>query len=103
MFTAKQSSAEFSLGATNTFGEIPITNAMTNFANNSPVIIDQTVNDLRTGILWDLIKNPKIFKDEKDDIKKSIDDIEQLLKVAHISDSNRLELISYLLRGDTLE
>ena len=51
----------------------------------------------------DIIKNPKLFRGEKDDIKKWIDEIEHLFDVAHIPDSNRLELISYLLRGDALE
>ena len=55
------------------------------------------VNDLRSAIVGDLIKNPKIFKGEKDDVKKWIDDIDHLLDGVHIPDSNRLELISYLL------
>ena len=99
----RQSNAESILGATNTFGEIPDIMSEIDLANNSSITIKQTVNDLRSAIVGDLIKNPKIFRGEKDDVKKWIDEIEHLLDVAHIPDSNRLELTSYLLRGDALE
>ena len=99
----RQSNAESILGATNTFGEIPDITSEIDLANNSSITIKQTVNDLRSAIVGDLIKNPKIFRGEKDDVKKWIDEIEHLLDVAHIPDSNRLELISYLLRSDSLE
>ena len=67
------------------------------------VILDQTINDLRKAIVDNLIKNPKTFRGDKDDVKKWIEEIEHLLDVAHIPESTRLDLISYSLRGDALE
>ncbi|CAF3231890.1 unnamed protein product [Rotaria sp. Silwood2] len=64
---------------------------------------DQTLSDLRKAIVGDLIKNPKTFKGNKDDVNKWIEDIEHLFNIAHIPDSIRLDLISYSLRGDALE
>ena len=55
------------------------------------------------AIVGDLIKNPKTFKGNKDDVNKWIDEIEHLLDIAHIPNAIRLDLISYSLRGDALE
>ncbi|CAF0733174.1 unnamed protein product [Adineta steineri] len=64
---------------------------------------DQTLSDLRKAIVGDLIKNPKTFKGNKDDVNKWFEDIKHLLNIAHISDSIQLDIISYSLRGDALD
>ncbi|CAF1609171.1 unnamed protein product, partial [Adineta ricciae] len=65
--------------------------------------LDQTLNDLRKAIVGDFIKNPKVFKGGKDDVKKWIENIEHLFDLAHLPESIRLDLISYSLRGDALD
>ncbi|CAF1074002.1 unnamed protein product [Adineta steineri] len=64
---------------------------------------DQTLSDLYKAIVGDLIKNPKTFKGNKDDVNKWFEDIEHLLNIAHISDAIRLDIILYSLCGDALE
>ncbi|CAF1359153.1 unnamed protein product [Adineta steineri] len=64
---------------------------------------DQALSDLYKDIVGDLIKNPKTFKGNKDDVNKWFDDIEHLLNITHISDAIRLDIISYSLRGNALE
>ncbi|CAF0818376.1 unnamed protein product [Adineta steineri] len=64
---------------------------------------DQALSDLYKAIVGDLVKNPKTFKGNKDDVNKWFENIEHLLNVAHISDSIRLDIISCSLRGDALE
>ncbi|CAF2820764.1 unnamed protein product [Rotaria sp. Silwood2] len=71
--------------------------------SSSNSLFDLTLNDLRKAIVENLIKNPKIFKGGKDNVKKWIEEIEHLFEVAHIPDSIRLDLISYSLRDDALE
>ncbi|CAF4129264.1 unnamed protein product, partial [Rotaria magnacalcarata] len=65
--------------------------------------LDTITNDLRKAILQDLIKNPKLFRGGKDDVQKWIEDIDHLMEVAHVPDTNRLDLILYSLRGDALQ
>ena len=88
------------IGATNSIGVIPDTTSTTVISDTSINIFDQTTNDLRKAIVGDIIKNPKVFRGAKDDVQKWIEDIEHLFDIAHIPDLNRLDLISYLLRGD---
>lgn len=87
---------------TNSFGE-KYTHTVTSTDNLSSSFHDPTLNDIRKAIVADLIKNPKTFKGAKDDVKKWLEDVEHLFEIAHISDSTRLDLISYSLRGDALE
>jgi hypothetical protein len=91
------------LGTTNILGETQPTKSTNNISCSSTYLPDETISDLRKAVVGDLIKNPRIFKGEKDDVKKWVEDIEHRLDVAHIPDNNRLNLISYLLRGDALE
>ncbi|CAF4995609.1 unnamed protein product, partial [Rotaria sp. Silwood1] len=73
------------------------TNSNTNTSNP-----DDTTSVLRKVLLQNLIKNPKTFQGGKDDVMKWLEDIEHLFDVAHISDTNKLDLISYSLRGEAL-
>ena len=97
------STAIVDVGATNTLGETHATTSVNSSNNLSAFDCDRTLIDLRKAIVADLIRNPKIFKGGKDDVKKWIEDIEHLLEVAHIPESTRLDLISYSLRNDALE
>ena len=58
--------------------------------------------DLRKVIVADFIRNPKIFRGNKDDVTKWLDEIDHLMQTAHVPECNRLDLISYSLRGDAL-
>ena len=91
------------LGVANTIGEKPIVKSAANLDTTSNSICDQTLNDPCKAIVGNSIKNSKIFKGGKDDVNKWIEEIEYLLDLAHIPESVRLDLISYLLRGDALE
>jgi hypothetical protein len=101
-----------SVFSSNTTANIEATNGVGENSAVSSVVVsnssinsdnDRTLSDLRKAIVADFIKNPKTFKGNKDDVNKWIEDIEHLFNVAHISDSIRLDLISYSLRGDALE
>ncbi|CAM4847794.1 unnamed protein product [Rotaria magnacalcarata] len=61
---------------------------------------DPVITDLRTAIVTDFIRNPKIFRGNKDDVTKCLEDIDHLMHIAQVPDTNRLDLISYSLRGD---
>ena len=89
--------------ATNDIGEDSGTKPVVVFDSSTNSESDQTLSDLRKAIVGDLIKNPKTFKGNKDDVNKWIDEIEHLLDIAHIPNAIRLDLISYSLRGDALE
>ncbi|CAF3197337.1 unnamed protein product [Rotaria sp. Silwood2] len=65
--------------------------------------VDSVITDLRKAIVADFIKNPKIFRGYKDDVTKWLEGIDHLMQIAHVPDSNRLDLISYSLRGDALQ
>ncbi|CAF1493690.1 unnamed protein product [Adineta steineri] len=95
--------SESNLGATKLVGELPVTTINTFSLNSSLAQTDPILNDLRKAIVENLIKNPKTFKGEKDDVNKWLEDIEHLLEIAHIPHLTRLDLISYSLRGDALE
>lgn len=97
------SNATAHVEATNTIGESSVLKSIgisNSFINSDS---DQTLSDLRKAIVGDLIKNPKTFKGNQDDVHKWIEDIEHLLEIAQIADPIRLNLISYSLRGDALE
>ncbi|CAF5223737.1 unnamed protein product, partial [Rotaria magnacalcarata] len=64
---------------------------------------DPVINDLRKAIVTDFIKNPKVFRGNKDDVTKWLEEIDHLMQTAHIPIDNRLDLISYALRGDALQ
>ncbi|CAF1674682.1 unnamed protein product, partial [Adineta ricciae] len=51
--------------------------------NSSNSQVDPAINELRKAIVSNLIKNPKTFKGEKDDVKKWLEDIEHLFDIAH--------------------
>ncbi|CAF3807931.1 unnamed protein product [Rotaria magnacalcarata] len=59
---------------------------------------DPVINDLRKAIVTDFIKNPKVFRGNKDDVTKWLEEIDHLMQTAHIPIDNRLDLISYALR-----
>lgn len=65
--------------------------------------LNSVVNDLRKAILTDFIKNPKLFRGNKDDVLKWLEEIDHLMQTAHVPECNRLDLISYSLRGDALQ
>ena len=88
---------------TNNIGENSVAKSAVFFDNSTSSELDQTLSDLRKAIIHDLIKNPKAFKRNKDDVNKWIEEIEHLLDIARIPDDIRLNLISYSLRGDALE
>ncbi|CAF2911701.1 unnamed protein product [Rotaria sp. Silwood2] len=65
--------------------------------------LDSVMTDLRKAIVAGFIKNPKIFGGNKDDVTKWLEEIDHLVQITHVPDSNRLDLISYSLRGDALQ
>ncbi|CAF1551552.1 unnamed protein product, partial [Rotaria sp. Silwood1] len=89
-------------GAATSNGEIPAFQSTVvndnNTINHSTTTFDDTTNAIRKVLLQNLIKNPKTFQGGKDDVMKWLEDIEHLFDVAHISDTNKLDLISYSLR-----
>lgn len=89
--------------ATSSTGDASVLNYSSIVPNASTMSIDIITNDLRKAILQDLIKNPKLFRGGKDDVHKWIEDIDHLMEVAHVPDVNRLDLISYSLKGEALE
>ena len=99
---AFSSTTPVNLGDTKMLGKKPVMKSTVGPSSGS-VISDQTINDLRKATVDSLIKNPKTFTGDKDDVERWIEEIEHLLDVAHIPDSTRLDLISYSLRSDALE
>ena len=95
--------ASTNIEATNDIGEDSATKPVEVFNSSTNPESDQTLSDLHKAIVGDLIKNPKTFKGNKDDVNKWIEEIEHLLDIAHIPDTIRLDLISYSLRDDALE
>ena len=91
------------VSATNTLGEMHATKSVNSSNNLSASECDRTLIDLRNAIFVDSNRNPRRFKGDKDAVKKWIKEVEHLLEVAHISESNRLDLTSYLLHRDALE
>ena len=76
--------------------------SMTN-ATETISLLDHSTNDLRKAILESFVKTPKTFQGAKDDVIKWLEDLEHLFDIAHIPDNNKLDLISYSLRGDALQ
>lgn len=64
--------------------------------------LDQTSYALRRAIVDSLIKNPKVFRGGKDDVKLWLEDVEQLFDTAQIPDSLKIDLIQYSLKGEAL-
>jgi hypothetical protein len=65
--------------------------------------LDDTSIVLRKAMLHNLMINPTIFRGGKDDVIKWLEDLEHLFEVAHIPDANKLDLVSYTLRGEALQ
>ncbi|CAF3348071.1 unnamed protein product, partial [Rotaria sp. Silwood2] len=97
------SDVTMNIEATNNIGESSATKPAVVLDSSVNPESDQTLSDLRKAIVGDLIKNPKTFKGNKDDVNKWIEDIKHFLNIAHIPDNIRLDIISYSLRGDALE
>ncbi|CAF4296620.1 unnamed protein product [Rotaria magnacalcarata] len=72
--------------STRVIGEKSVDKSAIVLDNSSSSLFDQTLNDLRKAIVENLIKNPKVFKGGKGDVKKWIEEIEHLFEVAHIPD-----------------
>ena len=89
--------------ATSQSGEASATDNTLFVPTSSAMSFDSVTNDLRRAIVQNLIKNPKIFRGGKDDVQKWIEDIDHLMEIAHVLDINRLDLISYSLRGDAFQ
>ncbi|CAF2841609.1 unnamed protein product [Rotaria sp. Silwood2] len=87
-------------------GEIPASQSTVvnndDTINHSTTNFDDTTNVLRKILLQNLIKNPKTFQGGKDDVTKWLEDLQHLFDTAHIPDANKLDLISYSLRGEAL-
>ncbi|CAF4735358.1 unnamed protein product, partial [Rotaria sp. Silwood2] len=97
------SNATMNIEVTNDIGASSVTKSAVVIDSSANSESDRTLSDLRKAIVGDLIKNPKTFKGNKDDVNKWIEDIEHLLNIAHIPDNIRLDIISYSLRGDAWE
>ncbi len=67
-----------------------------NISHNTPNL-DQTTYVIHKAIVDNLIKNPKTFQGGKEDVKQWLEDIEQVFDTAQISNSHKLDLISYSL------
>ncbi|CAM4825748.1 unnamed protein product [Rotaria magnacalcarata] len=91
------------LGTTNVTGDVSAVKSTVIPEDISILPPDQTVSDIRRAIVDTLIKNPKVFKGGKDNVTKWIEEMEHLFDIAHISDSIKLDFVSYSLRGDALE
>ncbi|CAF4683062.1 unnamed protein product, partial [Rotaria sp. Silwood2] len=62
--------------------------------------LDQTTYVIHKAIIDNLIKNPKMFQEGKEDVKQWLEAIEQLFDFAQILDSHKLDLIPYSLREE---
>ena len=63
---------------------------------------DDTTNVLRKILLQNLIQNPRTFQGGKDDVTKWLEGLEHSFELAHIPDTNKIDLVSYSLRGEAL-
>lgn len=82
----------------------PTTQSYSDFERASSLSsLNNTTNDLRKAILESFVKTPKIFQGSKEDVNKWIEDVDHLFNLAHIPDVNKLDLISYALKGDALQ
>jgi hypothetical protein len=64
--------------------------------------LDETTYVLRKAIVDNLIKNPKTFQGDKEDVKQWLDDLENVFDIAQIPDYHKLDLVPYSLRGEAL-
>ncbi|CAF4297143.1 unnamed protein product [Rotaria sp. Silwood2] len=85
---------------TTTSGDVSDSKLSGNTSTINRLPSDPVITDLRKAIVTDFIRNPKIFRGNKDDVIKWLEDIDHLMHIAHVPDTNRLDLISYSLRGD---
>ncbi|CAF2163868.1 unnamed protein product [Rotaria magnacalcarata] len=88
---------------TNTIGDVSVLTSATVTSDNAKLPLDSVMNDLRTAIVGDFIKHPKIFRGSKDNVMTWVEEIDHLMQIAHVPDSNRLDLIAYSLRADALQ
>lgn len=88
---------------TDVTGDVSESKLVQNSSSTDNTSHNSIVTDLRKAILADFIKNPKIFRGNKDDIIKWLEEIDHLMQSAHVPECNRLDLISYSLRGDALQ
>ncbi|CAF4528019.1 unnamed protein product, partial [Rotaria sp. Silwood2] len=70
-------------GATNIIGEALDCKSTNVTTDSSTIVLDQTTNNLRKAIVGDLIKNPKVFKGDKDNVKR-----EELFQLSNINIDN---------------
>ena len=91
------------LSDTKPHGDQPSMSSSVTYSNVSTMSLDQTTNDLRKAILQSFIKKPKMFHGTRDDVTKWLEELDHLFRIAHIPDTNKLDLISYSLRDDALQ
>ncbi|CAF3714185.1 unnamed protein product [Rotaria socialis] len=103
LHSLKMSNVIVEPNATSSSGDASVLNHSSVTPNASTMSLDTITNGLRKAILQDLIKNLKLFRGGKDGVQKWIEDIDHLMEVAHVSDTNRLDLILYSLRGNALQ
>lgn len=89
--------------ATKVCGDVLVTKPSESVSTNDTWSLDSVIPDSRQAIVTDFIKHPKISRDNKDDVIKWLGKIEHIMQIAHVPDSNRLDLIAYSLRGDALQ
>ncbi|CAF3348467.1 unnamed protein product [Rotaria socialis] len=85
---------------TTKIGDVSDTKSAINTSKNNHSSSDSVIPDLRKAIIANFIRNPKTFRGYKDDVTKWLDEIDYVMQIAHVPEENRLDLISYSLRGD---
>lgn len=88
---------------TNAVGDVSIFKSNTSNCDNSLMSFDSVISDMRKAILSDLIKHPKIFRGNKDNVIQWVEEIDNLMNIAHVPETSRLDLVSYSLRGDAFQ
>ena len=78
--------ATVNIAATNDVDENSSTKPALVFDSFANAKSNQTLSDLCKTIVKDLIRNPKTFKGNKDDVNEWIEEIEHLLDIAHKPD-----------------
>ncbi|CAF1172514.1 unnamed protein product [Didymodactylos carnosus] len=63
-------------------------------------LTEQTTIDLRRAVLENLVKSPKTFSGGNNDVKKWLEELQNTFDIAHIPDDNKLNIISYQLKGE---
>ncbi|CAF1042739.1 unnamed protein product [Didymodactylos carnosus] len=64
--------------------------------------LNQTPIDLRKAIMENMIKNPKTFSGEKENMHKWLEDLETQFDTGDIPDNNKFSIIFYQLKGEAL-